>query len=1003
MRRERMSDLLTNLNPEQRAAVELTERPVFVLAGPGTGKTRVTCNKLAYLIKEQGYQPDEILALTFSGKAAQEMEDRVEELLPKVADIQISTFHSFCYSIIRENSLELGINTGGPVITDEYQQAFLLGHLDELGLEHFMVPARPIDLVKTFQGAIARFKQENIPIERLEAYLKKKLEEEEEPGEELLKLTDFAKAYRAYEDFKAEKNLLDFGDMQLLTLKLFETKPVILERYQQKLRYIIVDEFQDTDFIQLQILFKLAPTGNITVVGDDDQSIYRFRGAYLTNILELREFYGAQKIPPEIVVLKTNYRCTGNIQKVASNLIRNNPDRVEKDIITQKDDGAQVHSTLYQNDWEQAKGIARIIHDLHEQGRGWGDMAILVRKRTFAIPLIEMFEKTGIPLEIVGSREYFREPIVRAVVAYLKVLNDPILHQPALGHLLMRPVHGILPGEIPKLATYARNKRVSLWETLGDLNDFKGDSTQFMQFHWGMKNLFALKGERGLLELVRAVLFGKDLFRVEIARGHMDNIRLLNRFLHLTTEFLEIYPDASLEDFLVHLEALTDLGMEDKATEPTKGTVHLMTVHGSKGKEFPVVFIPCLNQDRFPSRYRPYKIDIPDELADGLVPEGGAKELHRQEERRLFYVATTRGKDELFLSYCKNYGSNKKETPPSVFHTEIMDAGVGYEHTEKDELEEELEERSRSVKSAIFNRMITAIQRDEWQEAVDALTALAMVKDEGVSILKSSGNLQLQAYIDELKVLQRAPVTEHLKDITYSPSKLGLYENCPKKYWFSYVLKIPGERKTYFTLGSVVHTVIELITQQLKAGEVLSEDEALTILESRWRSGAYEFTSKEQQDRAVAEEMIRNFLVHQGTKDSTIVDIEKWISLDIEGRTIRGKVDRIDDVGETLEVIDYKSSKNRTSRPQLKKDFQMALYKLGVDNAFQKPVSQVGHWYLRMDQEWMVELTDEELEAVRQRAVAVMESIEAGQFEATPGYQSCRYCDYGELCDEKEK
>ena len=997
-----MTDLLEDLNDEQRKAVEHIEKPLLILAGPGTGKTRVTCKKLAYLIKEKGFQLEEILALTFSDKAAQEMQERVEELIPECVKVKISTFHSFCYDIVRENSLELGINASGEVLTEEYQQAFLLKHLDELGIETFKVPPRPIDLARTFQGAIARFKQENITIKRLEGYHREK-EEQGISDEETLKLKDFARAYRAYEEFKKEKGLIDFGDMQLFTLQLFEERPEILKRYRERIRYIIVDEFQDTDFIQLQILFKLSPEGNITIVGDDDQSIYRFRGAYLTNIREFRSHYEERGILPEQIVLKTNYRCTGNIQKVAGNLIKNNPERADKEMVTKKDEGSPVHIVLYHNDWEQAKGITKTIQDLHEKGRAWEDSAVLVRRRKDARPIIEQFEKAGIPFEILGSRQYFREPIIRAVVSYLKMLSDPVRNQPALGHILMRPLHGILPGEIPRLSRYAKDKNISLWEALGNLDDFEGDATHFRRFRKEIDTLFATKGARGLLELVRALLFSRAFLKTEIGHDNRENIRLLNRFLKLTTGFLEIYPDASLEEFLTHLDALRDLGLEDESTEPGVGKVHLMTVHGSKGKEFPVVFIPCLNQNKFPSRYRQYKIEIPNELADGLTPVGSPDDLHEQEERRLLYVAITRGKDEAFLSYCKRYGNNKKDTPLSIYLTEIFDSNESYELKEIAETGEELEERSSSEEDAIFHRIITGVQRGEWQDAIDGITAMAMTEEADVSSLWIPVNMSLQEYKEGLNLLHHLPEKEHLEDVVYSPSRLKMYEDCPKKYWYNYVLKIPGEMKPYFALGGNVHKVIELITKRLKDGQDVSNEEALAILDSVWKPSDYESAIKEQQDRKDAEEMIRQFLIHQTGKDSKIVDVEGWIELDIEGRKMRGKVDRIDDVGESLKVIDYKSSKQQTSRPQLKKDFQMALYWLGVERAYDKPVSQVGHWYLRMDREWMVEITPEELEEVKQRALRVIEEIEKGEFGATPGYQVCRYCDYGDLCDEKGK
>ena len=889
------------------------------------------------------------------------------------------------------------MDASGSVISDNFQKAFLLGHLDQLGLEFYKVPRRPVELADTFQGAISRFKQENISVERLEEYLAGR---PEATDEETAKLRDLAKAYRAYEIFKAEKRLQDFGDMQLNILKLFDDKPGVLERYREKFKYIIVDEFQDSDFIQLQILFYLAPDGNITIVSDDDQSIYRFRGAYSTNMAEFNEFYKARGLKVKHKVLDINYRCTANIQAVAGNLIVHNPKRVAKDITTAKDPGEPVSITHYLNDWEQAKGITRAIIELNKEGRAWDDMAILVRRRIDSVPIIENLEKAGVPVEIIGAREYFREPVVSAVVAYLKVLSDPARYQPSMGQLMLRPAHGINPGEIQALGKFAKDRKCSLWDALGDLEGYHGDPTHLAKFKEELDRLTTIMGDEGLLHLVRAVLFSKDLFRVEIAQERTDNIRLLSRFLELTTEFLEVYPNASLNLFLEHIEALASLKMEEASSDLGAGQVRLMTVHGSKGMEYPIVFVPSLNKKRFPSNYKPYKIDIPRELNHGADLDADPKDLHLEEERRLCYVAITRAKEQVFLSSYEMYGTNKNPTPRSTFLEEIEQAKQSFERNDNTEMLDELEERSTSVVSAIHHRLYNGIHRQEWPEAIEALTALAIHQGDDVGELSVPTKLDLEGYVDQLNIIVGEPLQNHLEDIVYSPSRLKLYEDCPKRYWYSHVLRIPGMPKTFLSLGTLMHDICEQVATRIKAGDEVSVEEALAILEAKWRPSVYDFVEQEQEDRAEAESMIQAFMVRQATKDTRIIDLEKKVRVDVEGHIIEGYVDRIDDKGDSLQVIDYKTTKERTSKPKLKKDFQMALYQLGVAQAYGKPVSDIGHWYLRMDQEWMVQLNADELEAVRQRALAVIHGIEAGRFEATPGYQVCMWCDYGELCGE---
>ena len=988
------------LNPDQREAVDHVDGPLLVFAGPGTGKTRVVVHKIAHLIAERGYRPDEVLALTFSESAAEEMQDRVSKLLPGRTRVRVSTFHSFCNELIRDHSLDIGINMSSGVITDEHQIIFLLENLDKAGLESLKVPVRPIDLARDLHGTIMRLKQENVSLERLEGYLQ---DQGEAGDEEAATMRDVASAYRLYEDWKTHRNLIDFGDMQHLALKLLTERPAVLERLRRRYRYIIVDEFQDTDYTQLQIVLALASDGNVTVVGDDDQSIYRFRGAYLTNVHEFSRFYDQTGMAIRNIVLERNFRCTGNIQKVASTLIGNNPERQEKEIGTQKDEGEPVRITQYATDADQARGMVRQIQQLHSEGSALEDMAILVRTRFHAKAITEALDRARVPYEIIGSRDYFRHRVVRAAVAYLRVLHDPNTNQPDLGHIMLRPVHGIPPGDIPRLARHAKDKGVSLWEALGDLEGSGGDVGRLRRFHDGMDHLFRVAGEGDLVATVRAVLFGRDLFRVEIAKGDTDGIRHLNRLLQLTSEFTDIYPEASLGDLIRYLAALREIRLRDEGSEPGGGRVHLMTIHGAKGREFPIVFIPSLNKDRVPSRYRPPKIPIPRALWDGIPSEFSEEEVHYQEERRLLYVGITRGKERVFLSDCLRFGTNKRVTPTSMFLSEILE-GPGHHRTE-DALEvvDEPEERAETVEELLMDVVIGDVANGDYQHAVEAIAALAKMEDTGSEPLVVPVNVDLEGYLTRLRERYDEPDALHAATAHFSPSRLRSYEECPAKYRFNYVLGIPQMDRTYFELGTVVHGVIEKITKRMVDGDDVGEEEALELLEDAWRSSVWDSEEMERQDRESAQKMVREFLVRQRGKDARIVGIEQWIDLELEGRRVSGKIDRVDDHGDHLEVTDYKTSRRKESRPKLRADFQMVLYWEGAESAFEKPVRKVGHWYLRLDEEMMVEISPEEREAVLDRARGIIRSVEAREFPATPDYNTCRFCDYADLCDDRHQ
>jgi DNA helicase-2/ATP-dependent DNA helicase PcrA len=989
---------LDALNDAQREAAKHIEGPLLVFAGPGTGKTRMVVHKIAHLIGDRGYEADQVLALTFSESAAREMQDRVERLLPGRTRVMVSTFHSFCNELIRDHSLDIGINMTAGVITDEHQKTFLLENLDRAGLEFLKVPVRPIELARDIHSTITRLKQENVPLDRLERYLDGA---GEDGGEGTAHLRDVARAYRLYEEFKEDRSLVDFGDMQHLALRLLDERPSVLADLRRRYRYIIVDEFQDTDFTQLRILLALAGEGNVTVVGDDDQSIYRFRGAYLTNVHDFLEHYRDRGIGVTEVVLTRNYRCTGNIQAVATSLIGNNPERQPKEIETHKGGGQPVHITKYATDGDQARGMVRSIQRLHGDGVALDDIAILVRSRFHARPITEALERARVPFEIIGSRDYFRHREVRAALAYLRVLSDPNSNAPDLGHIMLRPVHGIPPGDIPRLARFAKDKGVTMWEALGDLEGFEGDETRLTIFRQGLDDLFRVAGEGDLWNTVRAVLFGRDLFRVEISEADTDGVRHLNRLLHLTAEFSDIYTDASLGALIRYLEALRDLGLTDEETEPVGGLVHLLTIHGAKGREFPYVFIPCLSENRVPTRHRPPKIPIPQDLWDGIPSQFGDREVHLHEERRLLYVGITRGKDGVFLSLAERYGTNKGTTNPSTFLPEILE-GPGHEMLEEVlEVAEEPEDRANTVEELLHDRLVGDVASGDYQEALEALVALARLKEDGNGDLVMPADIDLEGYVSMVRARYDEPETMHAATATFSPSKLRTYEDCPAMYRFGYVLGIPQKKKTFFELGTLVHAVIERLSKRIIDGHDVTEDEALALLDAAWKASVWDLEELERQDRQAAEEMIRDFLVHQAARSSDIAGVEQWIDLELEGRRVSGKIDRVDDLGDGLEVIDYKTSKKPESRPKLKQDFQMVLYWEGAECAYQQPVKRVGHWYLRHDKEVMVEISPDEREEVLERARGIIRAVEAGSFGATPGYRTCMYCDYADLCDDR--
>ena len=417
------ANILNNLNCEQKEAVEEIERPLLIIAGAGSGKTLTVATKIAYLI-QKGIKPEDILALAFNEKAAEELKSRVISMLGNSEELSISTFHSFCNQVIQDHILNTKLNANFKVITETAQLVFLTKNVNRFGIEYLEFNHEPYTLAEEVRKFISRCKDESISTNDLQQWIpnkeKQTLDEEEQIT--LNNLKDILRIYQTYEDYKTKNNMIDFGDMLCTVHNLLKTNPLILKSYQDKYQYVIVDEFQDTNYIQLQIVNLIAKKhGHITVVGDDDQSIYRFRGAYLTNISEFKRMF------PNSVekALEHNYRSTKKIVAVANKLIENSPERNIKKLFTNNPDGEKVAVIETPTDTAQANFILETIQELLKT-HPTSDIAILCRRRSGAEPIIKALRKHSIPFNFVGETGFFQEPIIKDIAAYLKVTSNPM-------------------------------------------------------------------------------------------------------------------------------------------------------------------------------------------------------------------------------------------------------------------------------------------------------------------------------------------------------------------------------------------------------------------------------------------------------------------------------------------------------------------------------------------------------------------------------------------------
>lgn len=606
-------DLNAILNKEQVEAVQRTEGPLLVLAGAGSGKTRVLTHRIAYLIQEKGVFPSHILAITFTNKAAAEMRERVEKLLPGEGNgVWVSTFHSMCLRILRREIEHLGYDRDFSIYDTDDQRTLMRQILKELKIDSKTLRERAV---------LSQISQTKNRGGNAEDYLS------ESDGDYLSKL--IYQCFKRYEEKLKENNALDFDDLLLKTLELFERFPEVLLQYQERFRYILVDEYQDTNDVQFRLIYSLAKKySNICVVGDDDQSIYRFRGANLENILSFEaEFPGCHTIK-----LEQNYRSTSPILNLANTVIAENRRRKSKKLWTEKTEGKEVLFQEYETAEEEAREVIRHIRG---ENRFYKDFAILYRTNAQSRLFEEQCIAWNIPYQIVGGVNFYQRREIKDLLAYMKIMvnqKDDI----AFERIINVPKRGIGNASIEKLRQYGLQfGGFSLIETIpfakaaGLSGKALSEIDKFSQTVEGWK-----KEELG--KLIERILDDTG-YETELlsegaieAESRMENIRELEG--KLLSYIQENGEDASLAAFLEEVSLLSDLDRSDL----TEDKITLMTLHGAKGLEFPVVFLVGLSDGLFPS----------------ALSLGDDEEI--EEERRLCYVGITRAEEELYLSSAKN-------------------------------------------------------------------------------------------------------------------------------------------------------------------------------------------------------------------------------------------------------------------------------------------------------------------------------------------------------------
>lgn len=925
---------LQEYNERQKCAVTHGEGPLLVISGAGTGKTKLLTGRILYLIQEKKVSPGAILALTFTEKATQEMVDRVQRELPLGHEEPcIKTFHGFCDQILRERGHEIGLPTDYNILNEVDLWIFLKRHLTDFDLEYYRPLGNPQKFLHSMQQHFSRLQDEDILPERYDtcARAEGKTNTEREYAE---KHRELAHAYGVYQKLLIENNCLDFGGLLFWTLRLFEKRPSVLAEYQKRFQYILVDEFQDTNFAQNKIVALLAVQNkNLLVVGDDDQSIYKWRGASLTNISYFQKLFPeAQKI-----VLNENYRSTQTILDVSYRIIqKNNPNRLEvtesvdKRLVSvskQKGMLPEIHHFPELND-ETDFILAKAVKYL-QQGL---NTAILIRSNALAAPFIEKLKFAKFPYQHFSSSLLLSKSAVKDCLAVLKVIADPQDDQ-ALFRLLSLSFWKIPMEKILALVREAKQKCLPIFQLM--------TRQPFLMSKKLLDGLIEYSRSHSVSEVLKAFFDQSDFLKNISDENNAEMASDLALFSEKINEFEQIHSQKSVIDFLEFtrmLEETGDRGNPEMPLDPH--ALKILTIHGAKGLEFDAVFVPGLVSGKFPSIGRRDPFDIPQTLIQEPLPES---DHHLEEERRLFYVACTRAKQQLIFSYSDFY-DGKKQWKPSVFIAEALETG-----------------------KAVM----------------------------GIASKKSRTRKPQQ----ELPLGSRPhrPVKLTLPKLSYS--QLDTFRTCPLKYQFRYLFQIPVPMPSIVHFGSSIHNTLRDFYALVQKNPRLWEQNLLPPLkasyEKNWIALGYESRSLQADQKKRGWAMLERFYEKEKIAKSVPKFLEKSFVLPLGDGIVNGRIDRIDQLPDgTYEVIDYKTG---SSEKNLEKDIQLSLYALACRDALKIRVSRLSLYFLDGSEKVSTTRSDAQLNACREEVMACAKEISQSDFSPTPGYH-CRYCDYRLLC-----
>jgi DNA helicase-2/ATP-dependent DNA helicase PcrA len=963
-----MNKVLEGLNQEQKEAVCHKEGPILIIAGAGTGKTTVITRRIAWLLSEGLARPEEILALTFTDKAANQMQERVDILMPYgYTDIWISTFHAFGDRLLRENALTAGLNPDFKVLTLPEAAVFFREHLFEFSLSYYRPLSDPTRFIEALVELFSRAKDEDIAPEDYLRYAQDfSLKSKESPDdaamqEEAVQLTEVAGAYAKYQELLVKGGLLDFGNQFYLALKLLEGHPLVLKKYQQQFKYILVDEFQDTNFAQFQIVKLLAEAKkNITVVADDDQCIYRWRGAAYSNVLNfMREYPAAKKVS-----LIQNYRSIQPILDSAYQLIQqNNPERFEvkaninKRLVGLNKPGNFPQHLHFDNYSTEADNVARIIKDKVAAGEfKYRDFAVLVRANSDADAFLQALNMQDIPWQFSGNQGLYSREEVKVCINFLRAVANPS-DSLSLYYLVSSEIYKLSLADLSLVNHYARRRNKSLYSVFQNLENTEELTELGSESREKIKKVLADIDK--FMQVARQETTGRLLYAFLTETGYLKyltvnqsleneaKIQNLAKFFQNVRDFQLVAKEDRVMYFINYLNLLIEAGDDPPTVEADLDTdaVNVLTIHKAKGLEFRAVFMVSLVQGRFPWPRRTQAIELPDALIKEVLPTG---DYHLQEERRLFYVGMTRAKDELYLTSAEDYGGK----------------------------------RLRRVSQFVFEALGKQMQEKEKKKAsaLEAIERFALKKE-------SPGVKPARVAQDKL--------------ITLSYYHLDDYLTCPLKYKYVNILRVPIMEHHTVIYGRAMHDAVSKYFQCQLTGKQMELAELLEAFRKSFEPQGF-LDAKHQEERLrTGQEALVKFYHDQNKRKGQPKYIEKDFSFMLDGNKVTGRFDRIDEEPDGAVIMDFKTSQIKTQKEadkRVKESLQLTLYALAYEKIFGRLPKKVVLYFLESGIIGEREVKEGDLGEIKEKIQEVAEGIRRQEFSARPAYMACTFCAYNQIC-----